>query len=94
MNSEYWKDSQLMEINERLIICRAFIEGEFKVPCHLDRRIHDLYFNPQQEAFASPTLWSLSNTFTSVFNELEPIPQFKTTTKLASFLQGAGPVSA
>jgi len=31
----------------------------------------------------------LSNAFTSAFKELEPIPQFKATAKLAGFLQRA-----
>jgi hypothetical protein len=32
-------------------------------------------------------MWSLSNAFTSAFKELEPIPQFKATAKLAGFLE-------
>jgi hypothetical protein len=32
-------------------------------------------------------MWSLSNAFTSAFKELEPIPQYKATAKLAGFLQ-------
>jgi hypothetical protein len=32
-------------------------------------------------------LWSLTNAFTSAFKELDPIPQFKVTAKLAGFLQ-------
>jgi len=32
-------------------------------------------------------MWSLSNAFTSAFKELEPIPQYKATAKLAEFLQ-------
>jgi hypothetical protein len=36
-------------------------------------------------------MWSLSNAFTSTFNDLDPIPQYKATGKLAGFLQaGAG----
>ncbi len=33
------------------------------------------------------TVWSLSNAFTSAFKDLDPIPQFRTTAKLASFLE-------
>jgi hypothetical protein len=32
-------------------------------------------------------LWSLSNTFTSAFKQLEPIPQYRATAKLAGFLE-------
>jgi hypothetical protein len=41
---------------------------------------------PQYEEFRPRTLWSLSNAFTSAFKELEPIPQYKATAKLAGFL--------
>src|SRR5437870_3103540 len=53
---------------------------------HLSRPVHDLYFKPQYEEFQPRTLWSLSNAFTSAFKELEPIPQFRATAKLAGFL--------
>ena len=45
--------------------------------------------NPQHEEFESRTMWSLSNAFTSAFQELDPIPQFRATAKLGRFLQEA-----
>lgn len=84
-----WKDSQLTDVAARLLICRAFIEGELEVPHHLDRCVHELYFNPQNEEFAPRTIWSLSNAFTSAFKDLDPTPQYKATGKLAGFLQAA-----
>jgi hypothetical protein len=75
----------------KLTIYRAFIEGDLDVPRHLARRVHDLYFNPQHEEFQPRTMWSLSNAFTSAFKELEPIPQYKATAKLAGFLQSVRP---
>ena len=84
---ELWQESQLSDVTARLIIYRAFIEAELdNAPRHLDRRVHDLYFNPTVEEFQPRTMWSLSNAFTSAFKELEPIPQFKATAKLAGFL--------
>ena len=77
------------DVAARLVIYRAFIESDLEVPKHLARPVHDLYFNPQHEEFQSRTLWSLSNAFTSAFKQLEPIPQFKATAKLAGFLQAA-----
>ena len=71
----------------KLTIYRAFIEGDLDVPRHLARRVHELYFNPQHEEFQPRTMWSLSNAFTSAFKELDPIPQFRATAKLAGFLQ-------
>jgi len=32
-------------------------------------------------------MWSLSNAFTSSFKELDPLPQYRATGKLAGFLQ-------
>ncbi len=81
-----WKGLQLPETYAKLVIYRAFVEGELEAPRHLARKVHDLYFNPQFEDFAPRTMWSLSNAFTSAFKELEPIPQFKATAKLGAFL--------
>ena len=85
---EIWKQSQLPNEVAKLIIYKAFVEGELEAPKHLARRVHDLYFNPQFEEFARPTRWSLANAFTSAFKELDPIPQFKATAKLGPFLAG------
>jgi hypothetical protein len=79
-----WQASQLTDVTARLIIHRAFIEAECDVPGLLARSVHGLYFNPQQEEFAPRTLWSLSNAFTAAFKDLDPIPQYKATGKLAA----------
>jgi hypothetical protein len=86
---ENWKQSQLSDAVAKLTIYRAFIESDLEVPKHLARPVHDLYFDPQHEEFQPRTLWSLSNAFTSAFKQLEPIPQFKATAKLAGFLESA-----
>ena len=84
-----WKQAQLTDETAKLIIYRAFVEGELDVPKHLTRRVHDQYFNPTVAEFAPRTLWSLSNAFTSAFKDLEPIPQFKATARLGSLLEPA-----
>jgi len=84
---EDWKGTRLEDKTAKLVVYRAFVEGQLDVPKYLARRVHDLYFNPQVEEFAPRTTWSLSNAFTSAFKELDPIPQFKATAKLASFLE-------
>lgn len=71
-----------------LLLREAFVEGKLEVPKHLARTVHDLYFEPKYEEFLPRTIWSLSNSFTSAFNELDPIPQFKATAKLGEFLEG------
>jgi hypothetical protein len=73
---------------------QAFIEDDLGFPKHLARRVHELYFGPVHEEFQARTMWSLSNAFTSAFKELEPIPQYKATAKLAGFLQRFGLHSA
>src|SRR5437016_3488454 len=83
---ERWRGAQLSDADAKLIVYRAFTEGELDVPRHLDRRVHELYFNPVHEDFQHRTIWSLSNAFTSAFKELDPIPQFKATAKLGGFL--------
>jgi hypothetical protein len=69
------RQSCLTEETVKLIVDRAFVEGELEVPKHLTRRVHDQYFNPTVEELAPRTLWSLFNTFTSAFKDLEPIPR-------------------
>jgi hypothetical protein len=83
---EAWRQSELTDVAAKIIIYQAFIEGELDVPKHLAHRVHKLYFWPSFEDFKPRTVWSLSNAFTSAFKELDPIPQFKATAKLGSFL--------
>jgi len=84
-----WKATRISDESAKLIIYHAFVQGELDVPKHLARCVHDLYFNPTVEEFAPRTTWSLSNAFTSAFKDLDPIPQFKATAKLASFLEAS-----
>lgn len=84
---ETWRASQLSDEAAKLIIYRAFIEGELDVPKHLARVVHRRYFDRQYKEFAPRTMWSLSNAFTSAFKELEAIPQFRATAKLGAFLE-------
>ncbi len=89
---ESWRAQQLSTAAAKLTIYRAFIEGDLEIPRHLARRVHELYFTPQHQEFESRTMWSLSNAFTSAFQELDPIPQFRATAKLGRFLEEASKV--
>jgi len=84
---EAWQASQITDVTAKLVIYQAFIEGGLEIPRHLARTVHDLYFNPRFEEFGPRTMWSLSNAFTSAFQELDPIPQFKATARLGGFLE-------
>ena len=83
-----WRQLQLSDEQAKLIIYRAFIEGDLEVARHLARVVHRLYFEPQYPEFAPRTAWSLTNAFTSAFKELDPVPQFKATARLGGFLTG------
>ena len=56
---EAWKATRIPDEAAKLVIYRAFVEGELDVPKHLARRVHDLYFNPQIEEFSPRTTLSL-----------------------------------
>ena len=83
---EAWQRSELTAVTAKVVIYEAFVEAKLEAPKHLARTVHDLYFEPKYEEFRSRTIWSLSNAFTSAFKELDPIPQFRATTKLGEFL--------
>jgi hypothetical protein len=70
----------------KLVIYRAFIEGDLSVPRTLARDVHRKYFEPTQAEFSPRTMWSLSNAFTSALKSLDPIPFFQATAKLGTFL--------
>jgi hypothetical protein len=84
---EAWQRSELTDVTAKVVIYEAFVEGRLEAPNHLARTVHDLYFEPKYEEFRPRTIWSLSNAFTSAFKELEPVPQFKATAKLGTFLE-------
>ena len=86
---EAWRESQLSDVAAKLIIYRAFIESDLEVPKAPGPAGPRSLLRPQHEEFQPRTLWSLSNAFTSAFKQLEPIPQFKATAKLAGFLEAA-----
>jgi hypothetical protein len=81
-----WKGYELPDASAKLIIYRAFIEERLEVPKHLADDVHRHYFEPEYDEFRPRTMWSLSNAFTSAFRELEPIPRFRATARLAPFL--------
>lgn len=83
-----WQGLLLPEPDAKLIIYDAFRSKDLRLPARLMGRVHDLYFYPNYEEMREPTLWSLSNAFTSAFKELNPIPRFKTAAKLGAFLEG------
>jgi hypothetical protein len=83
---EAWREQQLSTATAKLVIYRAFVEGDLDAPRHLAQTVHQLYFNPRHDEFQPRTMWSLSNAFTSALKQLDPIPQFKATAKLGAFL--------
>jgi hypothetical protein len=83
---EQWQESQIPDETAKLIIYRAFVDGELEAPSSLMVAVHRHYFQPLHQEFSTRTLWSLCSAFTSSFKDLDPIPQFKATAKLGEFL--------
>ena len=78
---ETWQRSELTDVTAKVVIYEAFVEGKLEPEASCTHGAY-LYFEPKYEEFRSRTVWSLSNAFTSAFQELEPIPQFRATAKL------------
>jgi hypothetical protein len=81
-----WQHREITDDLAKLVIYEAFVAGKLALPRHLISQVHRHYFEPQFEDFRPRTLWSLSNAFTSSFQQLKPIPQFQATAKLGSYL--------
>src|SRR5260370_6674398 len=81
-----WRQTQITDAQAKLIFYSAFVDGSLDAPKSLLPDVHRLYFEPECPEFASRTMWSLSNGFTSAFKKLDPVPQFKATAKLGEFL--------
>jgi hypothetical protein len=84
---ETWRGSQITDMTARMVIYAAFIEGALGAPSRLAHAVHHNYFHPEVEEFTARTAWSLANSFTSAFKELDPFPQFRITAKLGHFLE-------
>jgi hypothetical protein len=84
---ESWRQTQITTAEAKLILYSAFVDGKLDAAKSLLPEVHRLYFEPEYPEFSPRTMWSLSNAFTSAFKELDPIPQYKATAKLAGFLQ-------
>lgn len=85
---ERWRGAQISDDQAKLVLYSAFVDGKLEAPRTLLPEVHRHYFEPQYSEFSARTMWSLSNAFTSAFKKLDPIPQFKATAKLGSFLAG------
>jgi hypothetical protein len=83
---ETWRGNQITDEQAKLVVYRAFIENKLDAPRHLARDVHKNYFEPTHQEFAPRTMWSLSNAFTSALKSLDPIPFFRATAKLGTFL--------
>ena len=70
---ETWRTMQITDDAAKFILYSAFIDGKLEAHRSLLPEVHRLYFEPRFEEF-SPTMWSLSNAFTSAFNEAGSCP--------------------
>jgi hypothetical protein len=83
---ETLRKTQITDAQAKLIFYAAFADGKLEGPRRLLPDVYRLYFEPEYPDSASRTMWSLSNAFSSAFQILDPIPQFKATAKLGAFL--------
>src|SRR5262245_28489376 len=56
---EQWRESQIPDVTAKLIIYRAFVEGELDVSTSLMALVHRNYFQPIYEEFTARSFWSL-----------------------------------
>jgi hypothetical protein len=83
---QHWQTKTIRDEEAKLIIYKAFVEGNLKAPRALLPLVHGHYFTPAHDEFRPRTFWSLSNAFTSAFKSLKPVRQFQVTAKLGEFL--------
>jgi len=50
---EAWKVTGLPDGTAKLVIYRAFVEGELEIPKHLARVVQNYYFGPLHKEFAT-----------------------------------------
>jgi hypothetical protein len=83
-----WRETQISDDFARATICRAFFEDGLDAPKHLGKVVYHEYFHPTLPDFTPRTEWSLTNSFTAAFKQLDPIPQYRATASLGKFFQG------
>jgi hypothetical protein len=79
------KVTALSQNDAESLIYQAFLKQ--KLPISLLRSVHNEYFvKPSYEDFSEKNLWSLENSFTTVFKKLKPVQQFEAAARLGKFL--------
>lgn len=81
-----WQTAGVADEDAERLIYRAFVRGELQAPRKLIHDVHRAYFQPELDAFRSRTYWSLANSFTGVFKQLNPIQFYGATARLGTFL--------
>lgn len=73
------KDNEAIEF-----IYTSFMDH--KLPISLIKNVHTEFFEPKIEEFQQPTVWSLSNAYTSVFKKLNPVSRYENTAKVGRLI--------
>lgn len=84
---ERWRATQITDVDAKLRIYEAFVEGALEVPRHLAREVHRQYFEPMHPEFEPRTLFSLQNAFSGAFKSLDPIPMQRATASLGEYFK-------
>jgi hypothetical protein len=78
---EAWKGARLPDESAKLVIYRAFVEGELDVLKHLARRVHELTLISRLGSSPADGLESFQCVH-GAFKGLDPIPQSRATANL------------
>jgi hypothetical protein len=82
---DFKRQRELGTQEAQALIYRGFTEQKF--PAKLLKAVHSEYFvKPSFDEFATPTLFSLENAFTTAFKQLKPQQQYPATARLGKFL--------
>jgi hypothetical protein len=84
---DVWRNHALPDQTAKSIVYDAILGGAIDAPKHIGKFVHQFYFEPVHDEFKPRNMWSLSNAFTSAFQQLEPVPQMRAAASLAPFLQ-------
>lgn len=85
---ESWKSIQVTDDQARLTIFKAFIEDQLDAPKHIAKDVWKEWKTPTYEEFQPRTAYSLQNSFTTAFKQLEPVPLYRATASLGNMFKG------
>lgn len=81
------QQKSLSDTEAKMILYKAFIDGNLPLSLSLLPKVHKEYFEPLHSEFEARNLWSLHNAFTEIIKQLSPIAQMKAATQISPYLE-------